>query len=175
MGAPRVDYEKHAPEHSFIHVDDFASAKELAEYLHLLNQNDTLYNQYFEWKETGRFINTYFFCRLCAMLHEAPKVQPRHYPDFNEWWRGGFNCIRGSWRHFGQQRQELHRKQLEQQQSLYQQAQHQQAQRQQAQRQQLQHQQSQQVQHQRAIKKKKKKKKLFAQWYSSATPPSPSS
>jgi glycoprotein 3-alpha-L-fucosyltransferase len=98
MGAPRADYEKHAPEHSFIHVDDFATPKELADYLHLLNSNDTLYNEYFEWKETGQFINTYFFCRLCSMLHEAPYSPPRYYDDFNEWWRGGTNCIKGSWR-----------------------------------------------------------------------------
>jgi glycoprotein 3-alpha-L-fucosyltransferase len=98
MGAPRADYEKHAPEHSFIHVDDFATPKQLADYLHLLNSNDTLYNEYFEWKETGQFINTYFFCRLCSMLHEASYSPPRYYDDFNEWWRGGTNCIKGSWR-----------------------------------------------------------------------------
>ena len=110
MGAPRVDYEKHAPEHSFIHVDDFGTPKELADYLHLLNANDTLYNEYFEWKETGQFINTYFFCRLCAMLHQAPSVQPRSYADFNDWWRGGVNCIRGSWRHYEQQERERKRR-----------------------------------------------------------------
>lgn len=98
MGAPRADYEKHAPENSFIHVDDFASPKELADYLNLLHENDTMYNEYFEWRETGQFINTYFFCRLCAMLHEAPYSQAHYYEDFNEWWRGGYNCIRGSWR-----------------------------------------------------------------------------
>lgn len=140
MGAPRVDYEKHAPEHSFIHVDDFDSPKELADYLHLLSQNETLYNQYFEWKETGRFINTYFFCRLCAMVHEAPKVQRRHYDDFNDWWRGGFNCIRGSWR------------QLARQQQLQQHQQHQLQQQQQQQRQNF----------------KKKKKKFLAQWFASS-------
>ena len=98
MGAPRADYEKHAPENSFIHVDDFATPKQLADYLHLLNSNDTLYNEYFGWKETGQFINTYFFCRLCSMLHEASYSPPRYYGDFNEWWRGGTNCIKGSWR-----------------------------------------------------------------------------
>ena len=100
MGAPRIDYEQHAPEKSFIHVDDFATPKEMADYLNLLDQNDTLYNEYFEWKDTGRFINTYFFCRLCAMLHQAPTSPPRTYADFNQWWKGGFTCIRGSWREF---------------------------------------------------------------------------
>ena len=38
-----------------------------------LDQNDTLYNSYFEWKGTGEMINTKFFCRLCALLHD-PRV-----------------------------------------------------------------------------------------------------
>lgn len=100
MGAPRIDYERHAPENSFIHVDDFATPKQMADFLHQLDANDTLYNEYFEWKEMGRFINTYFFCRLCAALHEAPRAPPRTYADFNQWWKGGFTCIKGSWRDF---------------------------------------------------------------------------
>ena len=38
-----------------------------------LDQNDTLYNSYFSWKGTGEMINTKFFCRLCALLHD-PRV-----------------------------------------------------------------------------------------------------
>ena len=99
MGAPKEDYVAHAPAHSFIHVDDFDSPKELAEYLHLLDRNDTLYNEYFEWKGTGQFINTFFSCRLCAMLHQVkPGDPPRFYNDANEWWRGGSTCTRGTWR-----------------------------------------------------------------------------
>lgn len=47
MGAAPEDYERAAPPHSFIHVDNFASPKELAEYLHKLDQNDAMYNEYF--------------------------------------------------------------------------------------------------------------------------------
>ena len=47
MGAHPSDYRRDAPEKSFIHVDDFDSPRELAEYLHLLDQNDDLYNEYF--------------------------------------------------------------------------------------------------------------------------------
>ena len=41
--------------------------------IHRLDQNDTLYNSYFQWKGTGEMINTKFFCRLCALLHD-PRV-----------------------------------------------------------------------------------------------------
>jgi len=101
MGARPQDYAVSAPYKSYIHVDDFDGPKELAEYLHKLDQDDQLYNEYFKWKGTGEFINTKFFCRVCSMLHD-PKVQtePFSYPDINEWWRGKGVCINGNWRKF---------------------------------------------------------------------------
>ncbi|CAG5121936.1 unnamed protein product, partial [Candidula unifasciata] len=48
MGAAPEDYERAAPPHSFIHVDDFESPKDLADYLHKLDKNDDLYNKYFQ-------------------------------------------------------------------------------------------------------------------------------
>lgn len=53
MGARREDYERYAPKNSYIHVEEFASPKELAKYLHKLDQDDELYNSYFEWYGTG--------------------------------------------------------------------------------------------------------------------------
>ena len=50
MGARPEDYAKSAPHKSFIHVDDFDGPKELAEYLHKVDQDDQLYNEYFKWK-----------------------------------------------------------------------------------------------------------------------------
>ena len=50
MGARPEDYERSAPYHSYIHVDDFEGPKQLAEYLHKLDQDDNLYQQYFQWK-----------------------------------------------------------------------------------------------------------------------------
>ena len=46
-------------------------------------------------------INTKFFCRLCALLHEPRAINPgHHYDDFNEWWRGKGTCINGNWNKF---------------------------------------------------------------------------
>ena len=50
MGARPEDYAVSAPFKSYIHVDDFEDAKGLAEYLHKLDQDDQLYNEYFKWK-----------------------------------------------------------------------------------------------------------------------------
>ncbi|EDS38396.1 glycoprotein 3-alpha-L-fucosyltransferase A [Culex quinquefasciatus] len=101
MGARPEDYEASSPQKSYIHVDEFASPKELAEYLNILDRNDELYNSYFKWKGTGEFINTYFWCRLCAMLHDESSFQkPKWYEDINDWWRGPGVCTNGSWRNF---------------------------------------------------------------------------
>ncbi|GFX35899.1 glycoprotein 3-alpha-L-fucosyltransferase A [Trichonephila clavipes] len=96
MGGRPEDYARAAPPHSYIHVDDFASPKELAEYLAILDKNDTLYNEYFRWKGTGEFINTYFWCRMCAMLHAPP--YHKSYPDMHHWWAGAGTCNAGHWR-----------------------------------------------------------------------------
>lgn len=102
MGARKEDYERSSPNNSFIHVDDFRGPAELAEYLHKLDKDDVLYNSYFRWKGTGEMINTKFFCRLCALLHD-PKERiedSRSYKDINSWWRGEGTCIKGSWKKF---------------------------------------------------------------------------
>ena len=52
MGAHPDDYARAAPFKSYIHVDDFTSPRALADYLHLLDQNPDLYNQYFKWGVT---------------------------------------------------------------------------------------------------------------------------
>lgn len=70
MGARPEDYERSAPHKSFLHVDNFASPAALAEYLHVLDKDDTLYNEYFQWKGTGEMIDTKFFCRMCSLLHD---------------------------------------------------------------------------------------------------------
>src|SRR5689334_4910522 len=66
-------------EHSIIKTTDFPSPRELAEYLHLLNEDDELYNKYFEWKKKGispqyqRLLNNCIFfaeCRVCKKIYE---------------------------------------------------------------------------------------------------------
>ncbi|KAJ4444224.1 hypothetical protein ANN_06015 [Periplaneta americana] len=96
MGARPEDYARTAPYRSYIHVDEFESPQELAAYLQRLDADDDMYNSYFRWKGTGEFINTYFFCRLCAMLHDD--FPNKSYRDVNDWWRGPGTCTGGSWR-----------------------------------------------------------------------------
>ena len=46
-----ADYAHFAPPHSYIHVANFPSPKDLADYLLLLDRNPGLYMEYFNWKE----------------------------------------------------------------------------------------------------------------------------
>jgi len=96
MGGRREDYRRAAPPHSYIHVEDFPSAQDLAKYLHRLDQSDALYNEYFAWKATGEFINTKFWCRLCAMLND-PDKPVMWYRDFEQWWSQPGTCRLDRW------------------------------------------------------------------------------
>ena len=90
MGARRRDYEVIAPPYSFVHVDDFAGPRQLADYLHLLAGNATLYNEYFRWRETTWSpVDPKYWCRLCALLHWRDEVDyVNWYDDFATWWNG---------------------------------------------------------------------------------------
>ena len=96
MGGRREDYDRIAPPHSYIHVEDFKSVEELAQFLKKLDKNDALYNKYFQWKGTGEFINTKFWCRVCAMLHDDTMTSV-WYDDVEEWWRQNSTCSEDRW------------------------------------------------------------------------------
>ena len=76
MGAHPDDYKRQAPYHSYIHVDEYESPKELAEYLKKLDEDTDLYNSYFQWKGTGTFINTFFWYAHTAVALRAPLLNP---------------------------------------------------------------------------------------------------
>jgi len=91
MGATRRDYEAIAPANSFIHVDDFAGPQQLADYLHVLAANDTLYSDYFHWRDETSWssVDLRYWCRLCALLHWRDDVDyVSWYDDYEMWWNG---------------------------------------------------------------------------------------
>ncbi len=96
MGGRKADYEAAAPPNSFIHVEDFSSPKALADHLLKLDHDDHLYNEYFLWKNTGSFINTKFWCRVCAMLNDVNKPIT-WFGDVEGWWRSNASCTRDRW------------------------------------------------------------------------------
>lgn len=98
MGAHPDDYRRAAPEHSYIHVDEFEGPAELGAYLNKLDKDEALFNEYFQWKGTGEFFRAFWWCRLCTMAHAAESERRQvQVPDFDDWWRKDI-CIEGSWR-----------------------------------------------------------------------------
>ncbi|XP_062858582.1 4-galactosyl-N-acetylglucosaminide 3-alpha-L-fucosyltransferase 9-like [Trichomycterus rosablanca] len=72
LGPPRENYEEFLPAHSFIHVDDFESPRELAKYLTFLDQNPDFYERYFTWRKHFAVTRSSFAlehaCRICDYL-----------------------------------------------------------------------------------------------------------
>ncbi|GAB6020482.1 hypothetical protein CHUAL_003171 [Chamberlinius hualienensis] len=87
-----ADYKSFAPPHSYISVHDFKSPRHLAEYLMLLDSNDTLYNEYLAWKSSCEvYDNSKLFCDLCEKLHDS-SLPPKSYSNIHKWWVEMGNC-----------------------------------------------------------------------------------
>ena len=97
-----ADYASIAPNHSYINALDFSSPAKLAEYLHLLDENDELYLDYLEWKSRYRVeagmkkMARHAFCDLCAKLNredEPLKVYDSMMPS----WSVSTQCNKSGW------------------------------------------------------------------------------
>lgn len=89
-------HERLAPPHSYINAAHFPSVRDLADYLIRLDQNDTLYNEYFWWKKhytihDSRPEEKLAMCHLCAMLHQN-NLPAKIYDDMTEWWDTRAQC-----------------------------------------------------------------------------------
>lgn len=104
MGGSKADYERLCPPKSFIHVEDFESPKDLAQYLTDLNADDVAYNAFFEWKKEYKVLNEHGYfgspslhlCRICEKLNE-PNRLPKVYNDLNSFWNAKRDCRKPVW------------------------------------------------------------------------------
>lgn len=81
------DYNKVAPPHSVINIENFQTIGGLAEYLNYLAEDPNSYLQYFQWKK--KYIvetsNAKTVCKLCEMLND-PNSPEKVYEDIRHWW-----------------------------------------------------------------------------------------
>lgn len=88
LGPPRENYERFLPPNSFIHVDDFTSAGDLAQYLWELSEDAERYQRYFQWrkwlKPVVRADWTLRVCRACQFLRMT-ETSYRVVPSLSKW------------------------------------------------------------------------------------------
>lgn len=87
LGPPLGDYKAVAPPNSFIHVDEFASVKDLGNYLQRLAGDKKRYSEYFTWKHQWK-VKLYTdwrerLCKICSQYHSLP--QQKVYLDLEAW------------------------------------------------------------------------------------------
>ncbi|NXB86033.1 FUT3 fucosyltransferase, partial [Vidua chalybeata] len=88
LGPPRENYERFLPPDSFIHVDDFGSARELARFLLELAWDAERYRGYFQWRRWFQpVLGTGWALRLCRACHFLHTTEPRYraVPDLAAW------------------------------------------------------------------------------------------
>lgn len=87
LGPSLSDYEAVAPPSSVIHVDEFASVKDLGEHLQELAKDKKRYSEYFNWKQEWK-VKRYTdwrerLCKICLQFDSLP--QHKVYSDLEAW------------------------------------------------------------------------------------------
>lgn len=88
-GPKRENFERIAPPHSFIHVDDYPSIEELAKELKIIETNRKIYGKYHAWRRyydayhEAIDLDPYRFCELCYRLNT--NRQRIWYDNINDW------------------------------------------------------------------------------------------
>lgn len=92
LGPGREFYERLAPPHSFIHVNDFDNVGDLADYLVFLDEHPRIYGKYLEWRTRFEVDKELYFrsawCQLCQKLYEAQDSERQSYDSITDWWYG---------------------------------------------------------------------------------------
>ena len=88
MGGKSIDdYTKVAPPNSFIHVENFASNLELAQYLKAVSADAALFNSYHRWRDMYKYEDqeeSLPSCELCRIAHEKPNLPA--VANLSVWW-----------------------------------------------------------------------------------------
>ncbi|XP_070587400.1 LOW QUALITY PROTEIN: alpha-(1,3)-fucosyltransferase 7-like, partial [Erythrolamprus reginae] len=86
LGPSRANYQQFIPGDAFIHVDDFSSAKDLANFLTTMNESH--YRSFFAWKRNYAVrLHDDWLERFCSICQKYPHLPPdKVYPDLKRWY-----------------------------------------------------------------------------------------
>lgn len=83
-----ADVTKLLPPKSYINAEDYATPKELADYLVFLADNPEEYLKYFWWKEYYRLGQLHYACYLCQQLNQRdPSTHIAPYASIEKWYK----------------------------------------------------------------------------------------
>ncbi|NXS60406.1 FUT3 fucosyltransferase, partial [Brachypteracias leptosomus] len=88
LGPPRKNYERFLPPDSFIHVEDFSSAQDLARYLKELSEDPERYQSYFQWRRWLKpVLGGGWALQICRACHFLQTTEPRYrvVPSLAKW------------------------------------------------------------------------------------------
>ena len=90
MGGESIeDYLQVAPPDSFIHVENFTSIEQLAEYLKFVASDADSFNRHHKWRETFKSVPGVPLpaCELCRIAHDKPSLPASDH--LSQWWNEG--------------------------------------------------------------------------------------
>ncbi|CAF0994939.1 unnamed protein product [Adineta ricciae] len=97
LGAPDTDYQRIAPNQSYIHVNKFQTPKHLAEYLYDLMNHTEKYLEYLRWREFYEIDRhnsqgwNNLLCPLCRMASKS-RLFPANRMNFSVWYEPKLEC-----------------------------------------------------------------------------------
>ncbi|CAH0564307.1 unnamed protein product [Brassicogethes aeneus] len=102
MGANIYNYKKLLPLGSYLNIDQFASPRDLAEYIKVLNKTEGYLDMY-NWKKNFKVLNehgyfnskSYHYCRICEALNYNGR-EKKVYNNLDNFWSVKKNC-HASW------------------------------------------------------------------------------
>lgn len=90
LGPSRDNYERFLPPEAFIHVDDFATVRELAQYLLLLRRSPARLQRHLDWRRSYRVHQPSFwaehYCTACVAVRNA-KGRTDVVTDIENWFQ----------------------------------------------------------------------------------------
>ena len=88
------NYSELLPPKTYIDIKDYSSPKELAEYLHMLDTNDTLYNEYLQRKDMYKIVpHAPFQCSVCEYINKLAN-ETKNYDRLDLFWNKKLHCYK---------------------------------------------------------------------------------
>ncbi|XP_028320968.1 alpha-(1,3)-fucosyltransferase 4-like [Gouania willdenowi] len=88
LGPSRQNYERLLPPEAFIHVDDFPTVEELAQYLNKVKQNPDLMKHHLSWRQNYSVHQLSFwnelYCNACKVVRRT-RGQTSEVPHLKDW------------------------------------------------------------------------------------------